>query len=88
MDVSYEEQGPREAPGQVLIVGAGPAGAALAFLLASRGLRVTLAERETKFARVFRGEALMPLGVDALYQMGLGKALSQLPARNVESWEF
>jgi 2-polyprenyl-6-methoxyphenol hydroxylase-like FAD-dependent oxidoreductase len=88
VDVSYEEQGPREAPGQVLIVGAGPAGAALAFLLASRGLRVTLAERETNFARVFRGEALMPLGVDALYQMGLGKALSQLPARNVESWEF
>ena len=74
--------------GRVLIVGAGPAGATLAFLLASRGVRVTLVERETDFARVFRGEALMPLGVDALHQMGLGEDLSELPARNVESWEF
>jgi 2-polyprenyl-6-methoxyphenol hydroxylase-like FAD-dependent oxidoreductase len=73
---------------RVLIVGAGPAGATLAFMLASRGIRTTLVEREISFARVFRGEALMPLGVDALYQMGLGEVLSELPTRDVESWEF
>ena len=73
---------------KVLIVGAGPAGITLALLLARRKIRVTLLERETDFARVFRGEALMPLGVDALYQMGLGGVLSQLPTRNVESWDF
>jgi 2-polyprenyl-6-methoxyphenol hydroxylase-like FAD-dependent oxidoreductase len=73
---------------KVLIVGAGPAGVTLAFLLARRDIQVTLVERETDFARVFRGEALMPLGVDALYQMGLGEVLSQLPTRNVESWDF
>ena len=69
-------------------MGAGPAGVTLAFLLARRDIQVTLVERETDFARVLRGEALMPLGVDALYQMGLGEVLSQLPARNVESWDF
>lgn len=73
---------------KVLIVGAGPAGVTLALLLARRDIQVTLVERETDFARVFRGEALMPLGVDALYQMGLGGMLSQLPTRNVESWDF
>lgn len=80
--------GEQEGEARVLIVGAGPAGATLAFLLAGRGVRVTLLERETDFARVFRGEALMPLGVDALHQMGLGEILSELPTRDVESWEF
>ncbi|MEM7793988.1 MAG: FAD-dependent oxidoreductase, partial [Cyanobacteria bacterium P01_C01_bin.118] len=47
----------------VIIVGAGPAGASLAFLLARAGLRVTLLERETTFDRVFRGEGLMPAGM-------------------------
>lgn len=88
MDVSDDEQRLQDGVAQALIVGAGPAGTTLAYLLASRGVRVTLIERETDFARVFRGEALMPLGVDALHQMGLGEVLSELPARNVESWEF
>jgi 2-polyprenyl-6-methoxyphenol hydroxylase-like FAD-dependent oxidoreductase len=47
---------------KVLVVGAGPAGAAMALLLARCGLGVTLVERETSFERVFRGEGLMPLG--------------------------
>ena len=67
----------------VLIAGAGPAGAATAYLLASRGIDVTLVERETDFDRVFRGEGLMPSGVDALYQMGLDSALDDLPFRHV-----
>lgn len=71
----------------VLIVGAGPAGAATAFLLARRGVPVTLVERERDLERVFRGEALMPTGMDALHQMGLGAALDALPWRPLASWE-
>jgi 2-polyprenyl-6-methoxyphenol hydroxylase-like FAD-dependent oxidoreductase len=56
---------------RTLIVGAGPAGAALAVLLARRGVEVALLERHVDFAREFRGEALMPSGVDALRQMGI-----------------
>ena len=56
---------------QVVIVGAGPAGASLAYLLARNGVEVTLLERRADFAREFRGEVLMPSGVDALRQMGL-----------------
>ena len=72
----------------MLIVGAGPAGAATALLLARHGIAVTLVEREPDFARVFRGEGLMPTGLDALDQMGLGARLDALPWRHVESWEI
>jgi 2-polyprenyl-6-methoxyphenol hydroxylase-like FAD-dependent oxidoreductase len=74
-------------PGEVLIVGAGPAGAASALLLARAGLRVTLVEREADFERVFRGEGLMPSGVDALLEMGLGGLLAAIPCRRLESWD-
>lgn len=67
------------AVGRVVIVGAGPAGAALAYLLARRGVEVALLERHSDFARTFRGDGLQPSGVDAFDQMGLGGRLSQLP---------
>ena len=73
---------------KILVVGAGPAGAATALLLARRGIDVALVERETSFERVFRGEGLMPLGMDALIQMGLGGALGSVPHRLVESWSI
>ena len=77
---------PRDQP-HVVIVGAGPAGAALAYLLARRGIGVTLLERHTDFAREFRGEALMPSGVDAFAQMGLGARLDGLPQTHVRRLE-
>jgi 2-polyprenyl-6-methoxyphenol hydroxylase-like FAD-dependent oxidoreductase len=55
---------------RVVVVGAGPAGAALAWLLARRGVEVALLERHADFAREFRGEVLLPGGLDALEQMG------------------
>ena len=61
----------------VVVVGAGPAGASIAYLLANRGIAVTLVERRRDFAREFRGEILMPSGIEALHQMGLGEALAQ-----------
>ncbi len=69
--------------GSVVIVGAGPAGAALAFVLARRGVEVTLLERQTDFDREFRGEGLMPSGIEALHQMGLGGRLETLPQSSV-----
>jgi 2-polyprenyl-6-methoxyphenol hydroxylase-like FAD-dependent oxidoreductase len=65
------------------IVGAGPAGAALGYLLARASGEVTLLERQTDFAREFRGEVLMPSGLDAIRQMGLGAALDALPQSRI-----
>jgi 2-polyprenyl-6-methoxyphenol hydroxylase-like FAD-dependent oxidoreductase len=64
----------------VVIVGAGPAGASLGYLLARRGIEVTLLERRRDFGREFRGEILMPSGIAALEQMGLKTQLAALPS--------
>ena len=73
---------------RVIVVGAGPTGAALSWLLARRGIEVVLVEREATLDRVFRGEALMPSGVDALEQMGLEAGLAGIPQRTCEVMEF
>ena len=63
----------------VVVVGAGPAGATLAGLLAHRGIKVTLLERRQDFAREFRGEILMPSGMAALQDMGIAHLIDKIP---------
>lgn len=73
---------------QVVIVGAGPTGASLALLFVKRGITVTLIEAAKDAYRVFRGEGLMPSGLDALEQMGLSAILENIPHRQLDAWEF
>ena len=73
---------------RIVIVGAGLAGATLAYLLASRGQGVTLLERQSDFAREFRGEALTPSGVHALREMGLGGMLAEVPTALPQLFEL
>jgi 2-polyprenyl-6-methoxyphenol hydroxylase-like FAD-dependent oxidoreductase len=73
---------------QVVIVGAGPTGITLALLLIKRGITVTLVEAAADFHRVFRGEGLMPSGLDAFAQMGLSAILQQVPYRQFDAWEI
>ncbi len=65
--------------GSIAIVGAGPAGATLAYLLARNGVGVTLLERHRDFRREFRGEVLMPSGLEPFAQMGLWDAVDAVP---------
>ncbi len=67
------------AGGSVIVVGAGPAGASLAHVLSSRGVPVTLLERQRDFTREFRGEVLLPTGREALEQMGLDDIFKEVP---------
>ena len=55
----------------VLVVGAGPAGSTSASLLAGRGYRVALIEKE-HFPRPHVGESLLPLGAGVLERLGVG----------------
>jgi 2-polyprenyl-6-methoxyphenol hydroxylase-like FAD-dependent oxidoreductase len=64
---------------RVLVVGAGPGGATLAYLLARRGIDVVLFERQRDFAREFRGEVLFPSGLEPFRQMGLWNELNAVP---------
>jgi 2-polyprenyl-6-methoxyphenol hydroxylase-like FAD-dependent oxidoreductase len=61
---------------------------ALAYLLARRGVGVTVLESHKDFSRAFRGEGLQQSGIDALRQMGLGKQLDQLPQATLEALEI
>ena len=64
----------------VIVVGGGPAGLGLAYVLATRGIDVTVLERQSDFEREFRGEILMPSGVEALREIGLGAPLVDVPS--------
>jgi 2-polyprenyl-6-methoxyphenol hydroxylase-like FAD-dependent oxidoreductase len=72
---------------QVIVVGAGPTGSALALLLARHGIQVQLIEAATKSHRLFRGEALMPNGWAALSQMGLAEVITNIPHQSLTAWE-
>ncbi len=73
---------------QVVIIGAGPTGLTLAMLLAQQGIAVKLIEASPSFRRIFRGEALMPSGLEAIEQMGLAELFTKLPHRAIDAWEF
>jgi 2-polyprenyl-6-methoxyphenol hydroxylase-like FAD-dependent oxidoreductase len=51
----------------------------LAYLLASRGIDTTLIERQRDFEREFRGEVLMPSGIDVFRRAGLAEQFAGLP---------
>ena len=73
---------------QVVIIGAGPTGLTLAMLLAEQGITVKLVEASRSFRRIFRGEALMPSGLEAIDQMGLSDLVTKIPHRSIDAWEF
>ncbi|MEL6166762.1 MAG: FAD-dependent monooxygenase, partial [Cyanobacteria bacterium J06628_3] len=73
---------------KVAIVGGGPTGVTLALMLVQRGIAVTLVEAASDFNRVFRGEALMPSGLNAFDEMGLSTILEQIPHRKLNAWKF
>lgn len=63
---------------QVIVVGAGPAGMMLALLLSRSGVRVTVVEQATTFAREFRGELLQPGSTRILNDLGLRERILAL----------
>lgn len=61
--------GQRDKP-ELVIVGAGPAGMVLAYLLVTNGICVRVLERHPDFKREFRGEGIQPSVVKALDALG------------------
>ena len=62
-------------PGSTVVVGGGPAGVLLTYLLARAGLPVTLLESRRDFDRRFRGDTLAPSVLDYLDDLGLAAPL-------------
>jgi len=71
-----------------VVVGAGPAGSALALLLARAGVAVELVESQPRHSALIRGDGLMPSGLEALNRMDLASLLASLPRRELRGWSF
>jgi 2-polyprenyl-6-methoxyphenol hydroxylase-like FAD-dependent oxidoreductase len=56
---------------QCCIVGGGPAGMLLGFLLARQGVDVIVLEKHADFLRDFRGDTVHPSTLDVMYELGL-----------------
>lgn len=69
---------------QCCIVGAGPAGAVLALLLARKGVAVTLLEAHADLDRDFRGDTVHPSTLELIDQLGLIDPLLALPHRRMQ----
>lgn len=61
------------------IVGGGPAGMMLGFLLARAGVAVTVLEKHADFLRDFRGDTIHPSTLEVMYELGLLEAFLKLP---------
>jgi len=61
------------------IVGGGPAGIMLGYLLARAGIHVTVLEKWPDFFRDFRGDTIHPSTMDALYELDLLEDFLKLP---------
>lgn len=67
------------------VVGAGPAGAVLALLLARRGISVLLLEAHGDFEREFRGDTIHPSVMEIMEELGLAERLLEIRHTKIRS---
>jgi 2-polyprenyl-6-methoxyphenol hydroxylase-like FAD-dependent oxidoreductase len=71
------------------IVGGGPAGMMLGYLLARAGIEVLVLEKHADFLRDFRGDTIHPSTLDLLHELGLLEKFLQRPhdeVRQLTGW--
>lgn len=72
----------------LIVVGAGVAGAAAATAFSRQGRRVLLVERSLREPDRIVGELLQPGGVEALQELGLGHCLDGIDAVPIEGYHL
>ena len=67
------------------VVGGGPAGVMLGYLLARAGVDVTVLEKHQDFNRDFRGDTVHPSTLEVMYELGLLHDFLQVPHQELRS---
>jgi len=67
------------------IVGGGPAGMMLGYLLARSGVRVTVIEKHNDFFRDFRGDTVHPSTLELMHELGLLEDFLRIPHQELTS---
>src|ERR1700684_1704869 len=67
------------------VVGGGPAGMMLGYLLARRGVSVTVLEKHRDFFRDFRGDTVHPSTLELFHELGLLDEFLKLPHQELTS---
>jgi len=67
------------------VVGGGPAGVMLGYLLARAGVAVTVLEKHNDFFRDFRGDTVHPSTLELMYELGLLEDFLKVPHQELTS---
>src|SRR5271165_6611928 len=70
---------------QCCVVGGGPAGMMLGFLLARAGVEVAVLEKHQDFFRDFRGDTVHPSTLEVMYELGLLPDFLKVPHQQLRS---
>ena len=68
-----------EARTRCVVVGGGPAGMMVGYLLARAGVQVVVLEKHADFFRDFRGDTIHPSTLEVMHELGLLEELLKLP---------
>ena len=71
---------------QVCVVGGGPAGMMLAYLLGRAGIETCVLEKHADFLRDFRGDTVHPSTMQVMHELGLLQQFLQLPYSELRSF--
>src|SRR5580704_16500019 len=70
------------------VVGGGPAGILLGYLLARQGVSVTVLEKHQDFFRDFRGDTVHPSTLEVLHELGLLEEFLTLPHQQIQKLDI
>jgi 2-polyprenyl-6-methoxyphenol hydroxylase-like FAD-dependent oxidoreductase len=81
----FSRHGNREFRTTCCVVGGGPAGMMLGYLLARAGVAVTVLEKHKDFFRDFRGDTVHPSTLELMFELGILDSFLKLPHQKLTS---